>query len=103
MVDLGDVLAVPAEAVFTTGEQQIVFVDQGQGIFEPRDVTLGGRADGDVEIRAGVTEGERVVISGNFLIDSESRMKGALGATGSSVGSAQRQDAPPQPDHQHAH
>ncbi len=77
-VPLGETLAVPAEAVFNTGTKQIVFVAKGQGMFEPRDVTLGANADGSVEVIAGVVEGEPVVTSGNFLIDSESRLKGAL-------------------------
>jgi len=76
--ELGLVIAVPEEAVFATGEQQIVFVDQGQGVFEPRRVTLGAKADGFYEVKDGITEGEPVVTSGNFLIDSESRLKGAL-------------------------
>lgn len=77
-VPLGDVLAIPEEAVFQTGMRQIVFVDKGQGIFEPRDVMVGAKADGSYEIKQGVSEGERVVTSGNFLIDSESRLKAAL-------------------------
>jgi Cu(I)/Ag(I) efflux system membrane fusion protein len=55
-----------------------VFVDKGEGLFEPRDVTVGVKAEGFVEIIDGVAEGERVVTSGNFLIDSESRLKAAL-------------------------
>ncbi len=77
-VDLGEVLAIPEEAVFHTGMKQIVFVDKGQGLFEPRDVTVGVKADGYYEIKDGVSEGEAVVTSGNFLIDSESRLKAAL-------------------------
>ncbi len=81
-VTLGEVLAVPEEAVFQTGTRAIVFVDKGQGLFEPRDVTVGAKADQFYEIRGGVTEGERVVTSGNFLIDSESRLKGVLQGMG---------------------
>ena len=77
-VDLGEVLAIPEEAVFNTGTKQIVFVDKGQGLFEPRDVTVGPKADGYYEVKAGVMEGEAAVTSGNFLIDSESRLKAAL-------------------------
>jgi hypothetical protein len=77
-VDLGEVLAVPREAIFETGTKQIVFVDRGQGLFEPRDVVVGARTEGLVEIKAGVVDGERIVTSGNFLIDSESRLKAAL-------------------------
>ncbi|MDP3703374.1 MAG: efflux RND transporter periplasmic adaptor subunit [Candidatus Omnitrophota bacterium] len=83
-VDLGTLLTVPQEAIFSTGQRQIVFVDQGQGLFEPRQVTTGVNADGYTEIKDGLNEGERVVTSGNFLIDSESRLKGALQKSGGS-------------------
>ena len=82
VVDVGEVVAVPDGAVFSTGEKQLVFVDKGQGLFEPRDVTVGVDADGFDEVKQGVAEGERVVTSGNFLIDSESRLKGALQGSG---------------------
>jgi Cu(I)/Ag(I) efflux system membrane fusion protein len=72
------VLAVPDSAVLDTGSRQAVFVDRGQGRFEPRDVKLGSRGGGYVEIRDGVTEGEPIVISANFLIDAESNLKAAL-------------------------
>jgi len=81
-VPLGEVLAVPEEAVFQTGTRQIVFVDKGEGLFEPREVTVGAAAEGYVELKAGVQEGEPVVTSGNFLIDSESRLKAALEGVG---------------------
>ena len=77
-VELGEVLTIPEEAVFDTGIRTIVFVDKGQGLFEPRDVTVGAKGEVLVEIKEGVAEGERVVTSGNFLIDSESRLKAAL-------------------------
>jgi membrane fusion protein, copper/silver efflux system len=72
------VLAVPDSAVLDTGSRQAVFIDKGQGRFEPRDVKLGHRGSGYVEIRDGVTEGEPVVVSANFLIDAESNLKAAL-------------------------
>lgn len=72
------VLAVPESAVMDTGSRQAVFVDKGQGRLEPRDVTLGQRGDGYVEIRDGVAEGEPVVVSANFLVDAESNLKAAL-------------------------
>jgi Cu(I)/Ag(I) efflux system membrane fusion protein len=82
-VEAGEVLAVPEEAVFDTGTKRVVFVDKGEGLFEPRDVTVGVKAEGYYEIKSGVAEGELVVTSGNFLIDSESRLKAALeGMTG---------------------
>jgi len=82
-VPVGEVLAVPEAAVFHTGTTHLAFVDKGQGLLEPREVTLGVTAEGYTEVRAGLTEGEPVVTSGNFLIDSESRLKAALqGASG---------------------
>ena len=72
------VLAVPDSAVLDTGSRQAVLVDKGEGRFEPRDVKLGHRGDGYVEIRKGVAEGEPVVVSANFLIDAESNLKAAL-------------------------
>ena len=82
-VTTAETLAVPEEAVFHTGTQDIVFVDKGQGLFEPRQVTLGVKADDFYEVKDGVADGEAVVASGNFLIDSESRLKAALeGASG---------------------
>jgi len=72
------VLAVPESAVMDTGRRQAVFVDKGQGRFEPREVKLGHRGGGYVEIRQGVGDGEPVVVSANFLIDAESNLKAAL-------------------------
>jgi Cu(I)/Ag(I) efflux system membrane fusion protein len=72
------VLTVPESAVMDTGSRQAVFVDKGQGRLEPRDVKLGQRGDGYVEIRDGVAEGEPVVVSANFLVDAESNLKAAL-------------------------
>ena len=72
------VLSVPESAVIDTGSRQAVFVDKGQGRFEPREVKLGHRGSGYVEVRQGVTDGEPVVVSANFLIDAESNLKAAL-------------------------
>lgn len=77
-VDLGERLVVPESAVLRTGERQLVFVDQGQGMFEMRLVTLGVRASDAYEILAGIDAGERVVSSANFLIDAESRVQGVM-------------------------
>jgi len=72
------VLAIPDSAVLDTGSKQAVLVDKGQGRFEPRDVKLGDRGGGYVEVRGGISDGEPVVISANFLIDAESNLKAAL-------------------------
>jgi Cu(I)/Ag(I) efflux system membrane fusion protein len=72
------VLSVPQSAVMDTGSRQAVLVDKGEGRFEPRDVKLGHRGDGYVEVREGISQGEPVVVSANFLIDAESNLKAAL-------------------------
>jgi len=79
-VPLGEMLAVPEDAVLDTGEHRIVFVVTGDGRFEPRAVTLGRHAEGFYEVQAGLAAGEEVVTSANFLIDSESRFRAAIAA-----------------------
>jgi Cu(I)/Ag(I) efflux system membrane fusion protein len=81
------VLTVPESAVMDTGSRQAVLIDKGEGRFEPRDVKLGYRGDGYVEVRGGIADGDRVVVSANFLIDAESNLKAAL--KGFSDGAAQ--------------
>jgi membrane fusion protein, copper/silver efflux system len=76
-VALPQALSVPADAVLDTGLRKTVFVDLGSGYFEPRKVETGWRFGDSVEIVKGLSPGERIVVSGNFLIDSESRMKSA--------------------------
>ncbi|MBI4054506.1 MAG: efflux RND transporter periplasmic adaptor subunit [Elusimicrobia bacterium] len=81
-VDLGSRLAIPEEAVLETGERNVAFVDLGEGRIEPREVNVGREADGYYELLSGIEEGEKVVTSAQFLIDSESRLKAALSKTG---------------------
>jgi Cu(I)/Ag(I) efflux system membrane fusion protein len=76
--ELGEHLVVPTEAVLDSGEQKIVFVAHEGGHFEPRDITVAAKVDEYYIVAAGLEEGEEVVTSGNFLLDSESRIKGAL-------------------------
>ncbi len=76
---LGAALAVPVTAVLNTGEKEIAFVQKGEGTFEPREVKTGRRSEDYAEIISGLKAGEKVVTSANFMIDSESRMKAALG------------------------
>jgi len=79
------VLAVPDSAVIDSGTRQIVLVQRGEGLFEPRPVKLGMYADGYIEVLEGLQAGENVVVTANFLIDSESNLKAALGALGSAA------------------
>ena len=77
-IDLGTKLAIPAEAVIDTGERHVVYVDKGGGNFEPREVALGLKGDGMVEVIRGLNAGERVASAANFLIDSEAKLKGVV-------------------------
>ena len=72
------VLTVSSSAVIDSGERQIVLVDKGDGRFEPREVKLGRRGGGRDEIKEGLAENDKVVVSANFLIDAESNLKAAL-------------------------
>jgi Cu(I)/Ag(I) efflux system membrane fusion protein len=80
-VNIGRRLSVPEDAVMDTGERQIVYVDKGEGLFEPRVVVAGQRADGRREIVSGLKNGERVASSALFLIDSEAQLKGVAPAS----------------------
>jgi Cu(I)/Ag(I) efflux system membrane fusion protein len=76
--DMGEGLTIPVSAVMPTGERALVFVDKGEGRLEPRFINLGGTFDDRYEVKSGLREGERVVASGNFLIDAESQVQGAV-------------------------
>lgn len=76
-VALGRRLAIPESAVLPTGERRVVFVDLGDGSLAPRDVRLGARAGDWYEVLGGLSEGDRVVVSGNFLVSSEAKLKSA--------------------------
>jgi Cu(I)/Ag(I) efflux system membrane fusion protein len=70
-----DVLLVPSEAVIQTGKRSVVVVAQGDGKFAPVDVEVGGDSNGQTEIRKGLQAGQKVVVSGQFLVDSEASLK----------------------------
>lgn len=89
------VLAVPDSAVLDSGTRQWVLVRLGAGTFQPRPVATGQRAEGYTEIRDGLAEGEEVVTHANFLIDSESNLRAAIGG----FSSGQASPAPAAPDH----
>ncbi|MBN8487357.1 MAG: efflux RND transporter periplasmic adaptor subunit [Burkholderiales bacterium] len=73
-------LVVPAEAVIRTGTRAVVLVRKEGGSFEPREVMLGADLGDQLEVTAGVVEGEQVVASGQFLVDSEARLRSVLGS-----------------------
>jgi len=76
----GPVLAIPSSAVIDDGSRRVAFVAKGDGLFEPRDITLGARAGPLVEVTDGLAPGEEVVVNGTFLIDAESNLQSALTA-----------------------
>ena len=81
-VDLGEGIVVPSDAVVDTGEKKIVFVAHGGGHFEPRALRLGVALDGAYQVLEGLREGDSIASQGQFLLDSESRIRGAAaGAT----------------------
>ena len=81
-INYGNRLVVPQEAVMDSGSEQLIYVSLKDGYFEPRKVQLGAKVDNKFIVLAGLTQGERVVTSGNFLIDSESKLKSASGGMG---------------------
>ena len=89
-------IVIPDSALIETGVRQIVFVDAGDGTFEPREVKVGVRGDGKAQILSGVKAGEKVAVGANFLLDSESKLRAAL---------TKMTDAPvpPQPQRQGEH
>ena len=78
-VHLGRKLAVPEGAIIDTGLRQMAIIDKGSGYFEPREVKVGAKVDDYYEVIKGLKAGEKVVTSANFLIDSESKLKEAIG------------------------
>ena len=76
--DDGDRVTVPRSAIIDSGERQVVIVEREEGLYEPRDVKLGRTSGGYTELLAGIEAGERIVVAGNFLIDSESNLKASL-------------------------
>jgi Cu(I)/Ag(I) efflux system membrane fusion protein/cobalt-zinc-cadmium efflux system membrane fusion protein len=72
------VLAVPEESVIHSGERNVVVLDLGDGTFQVREVVLGAAGNGVWEIKQGIAEGDQVVVSSQFLIDSESNLREAI-------------------------
>jgi Cu(I)/Ag(I) efflux system membrane fusion protein len=106
-----DVLTVPEESVIHSGTRNVVVLDRGDGTFQVSPVTLGVNGDGVWEIKNGIAQGDQVVVSSQFLIDSESnlreavrkmisRRKAAAAETQTEMESA-TEAAPAQNEHQH--
>ncbi|MEZ4750405.1 MAG: efflux RND transporter periplasmic adaptor subunit [Bdellovibrionota bacterium] len=83
LVPQGEHVAIPEDAVVDTGEERFVFVNKGEGHFEPRKIAVLFRVQDEVAVAEGLEEGESIVTSANFLMDSESRLKGVLSQMGS--------------------
>ena len=77
-IDYGAQIVVPSEAVLNSGTRQVVFISKPGGYFEPREIKVGDQFDGQYAVLAGLTPGEKIVASGNFLIDSESQLGSAM-------------------------
>jgi Cu(I)/Ag(I) efflux system membrane fusion protein len=75
-IDMGKKLIIPDEAIIDTGTRKIIYVDKGEGYFEPREILTGIKADGMTEVTEGLKAGEKIAASGTFLIDSEAQLKG---------------------------
>ena len=91
-----EVLQVPDDAILDSGTRKVVFVAEGEGILAPREVQTGEHAGGVWEVRSGLAEGESVALGAAFLVDSESRLKAALAAYGT-TGSRPAATAPAPP------
>jgi Cu(I)/Ag(I) efflux system membrane fusion protein len=85
-IPLGEALTVPSDAVLDTGTRQLLFVQTGEGRFEPRAVRLGASAGARVQVLEGLAEGERVVTRAQFMLDSESRLRAAARGGGTPHG-----------------
>jgi len=96
-VPLGIVMAVPVAAVMDTGSRQVVWVEVKAGTFEPRDVKVGARQGGYLQIISGLKGGEKVAASGGYLIDSEAQLKGGGGHAGHEGMKVEERPAAPAP------
>ncbi len=102
-ISYGTRLVVPQEAVMDSGSEQLVYVSLNDGYFEPRKVQVGAKVDNKFIVLAGLKPGERVVTSGNFLVDSESKLKsaaGGMGMPGMDTGGANAGEKSPTPQNQ---
>jgi Cu(I)/Ag(I) efflux system membrane fusion protein len=85
-----DTLLIPSEALIATGERNLVMVAGGGGRFTPVEVERGAEANGQTEIRRGLQAGQRVVLSGQFLLDSEASLRGVQNRQAASAPGASR-------------
>lgn len=108
-VPLGSAIVVPVTAVIDTGKRRVVWVETAQGMFEPRDVQVGQQSDDKIQILSGIRSGDKVAVSGGYLIDSESQLKGGGGQDHSQHGGSAKlppvplPGPPPPPDSKGGH
>jgi RND family efflux transporter MFP subunit len=100
-INYGNQLSVPEEAVLDSGAEQIVFIAHEGGYFEPRKIQLGAKVDNRYIVQDGLKAGEKIVTSGNFLVDSESRLKSAVAAM-AGMGHEVHGGSTPAPEHKAA-
>lgn len=96
-IPLGSAIIVPVTAVIDSGKRQVVWVETSQGMFEPRDVRVGQTSDDKIQILSGLTAGDKVAVSGGYLIDSESQLKGGGGQDHSQHGGGTKPEVKGQP------
>jgi membrane fusion protein, copper/silver efflux system len=80
MIDYGEGIVIPDSAIMDSGTRQVVFVDKGEGRFEPREVKAGARSEGKTQVLSGLNIQDRVVVRANFLLDSESSLRALIDA-----------------------
>jgi Cu(I)/Ag(I) efflux system membrane fusion protein len=78
-VPLGSAIVVPVNAVMDTGKRRVVWVETSAGMFEPREVQVGQQTDDTIQVLSGLNPDDKVAVSGGYLIDSESQLKGGGG------------------------
>ena len=98
VLDLGEVrgIVIPDTAVLDTGERQIAFVETAPGRFEPRELAVALRREGQAVIASGLAAGDRVAVKANFLLDSESRLRAAISASARELGAGAPKPAAPE-------
>ena len=96
-IPLVSAIVVPVSAVMDTGKRQVVWVEASPGMFEPRDVQVGQRTDDKLQILSGLNVGDKVAVSGSYLIDSESQLKGSGGVDHSQHTGGAKPDGKVQP------
>lgn len=96
-IPLGSAIVVPVTAVIDSGKRQVVWIETSEGMFEPRDVQVGQTSDDKIQILSGLTAGDKVAVSGGYLIDSESQLKGGGGQDHSQHGGGAKQETKGQP------